>query len=222
MKQHMLVEGNDLHVVLQVCVQNGLKMPVGFANKEDFEKNFALKSNRGRALGKPELLALMGDALQSPDLQRLGIVLDADKSASSTWQSVCAVLQKYGYATPPAPNVEGTIIEAPNPDLPKIGIWIMPDNESPGEIEDFFLQLIENEDYRLIHAQKSVGELIEQKPELLKESNRSKAVAHTWLAWQDEPGRSMGVALKSSWAKSEHPLATRLAQWFTNTFELED
>ena len=222
MKQHILVEGSDLHVVLQVCMQHNLKAPEGFLNKEDFEKNFAIKSNRGRALGKSELLLLIEDALQIPDLQTLGIVLDADKSVISTWQSVYATLQKSGYADlPTAPNSEGTIIISTNPDLPKIGIWIMPDNENPGEIEDFFLQLIDVEDFRLGHAQKSVGELIDQKPDLLNDANRSKAEAHTWLAWQAEPGRSMGVALKSNWADAKHPLAARLAQWFSSVFALE-
>jgi len=60
-----------------------------------------------------------------------------------------------------------------------------------------------------------------QKPDLLSDANRSKAEAHTWLAWQEDPGRSMGVALKSNWANAEHPLAARLAQWFAKTFDLK-
>jgi len=60
-----------------------------------------------------------------------------------------------------------------------------------------------------------------QKPDLLSDANRSKAEAHTWLAWQEDPGRSMGVALKSKWANAEHPLAARLAQWFAKTFDLK-
>ncbi len=223
MNQRILTEGSDLHIVLQVCLKNGLvKLPVGYSNRKDFEENFAIKSKRNQPLGKEELLIVLADTLQSSDLLTLGIVLDADKSARSTWQSVSDVLQKAGYVDLPAtPNPEGTIIESTNPDLPKVGIWIMPDNHKAGEIEDFFLQLIDNEDFRLKHARKSVGELIDQKPDLLDHSNRSKAEAHTWLAWQAEPGRSMGVALKSNWANAGHPLAARLAEWFSKTFDLE-
>lgn len=223
MKQHILVEGNDLHVVLQICTQH-LKntRPKGFSDIKDFEQKFAIKSSRDKPLGKTELLLLIGDVIQSTDLQTLGIVLDADNSTISTYQSICAVLQKVGYTgLPSTPHPDGTIILSEDPDLPKIGIWIMPDNSNPGEIEDFFLQLIDPEDYRLNHARKAVNELIHQKPALLRHSNRSKAEAHTWLAWQEEPGRSMGVALKSNWADAKHPLAERLAQWFANTFELE-
>jgi hypothetical protein len=222
MKQRILAEGNDIHLILQVCTKHGLHRPTGFANKKDFESNFAFKSKKGNPLGKDELIDSLSGLLLESELQAIGIVLDADKSAISTWQSICAVLQNSGYTDLPAcPNPEGTIIASMNPDLPKVGIWIMPDNYNPGEIEDFFLQLIDQEDFRLAHARNAIDELIRQRPDLLSDSNRSKAEAHTWLAWQKEPGRSMGVALKSNWTNAEHPLAIRLAEWFSKTFDLE-
>ena len=212
MKQRILAEGNDIHLILQVCTKHGLNRPIGFTDKKDFESNFAFKSKKGNPLGKGELIGHLSGLLLESELQAIGVVLDADKSAISTWQSISSVLLKAGYTNLPlSPNPEGTIIGSTNPGWPKVGIWIMPDNSTPGEIEDFFLQLIDSEDFRLGHAQNSVDELISQKPELLSGSNRSKAIAHTWLAWQEEPGRSMGVALKSNWAKVEHPLAIRLA-----------
>lgn len=224
MKQHILVEGNDLHVVLQVCMKHGLTgLLKGFQDKKDFEKNFAIKSNRSEAIGKKELLLLISDALQTPDLQALGIVLDADQSVDSTWQAVHSKLEKFGYTNlPAAPDVDGTIIIGRSQDLPKVGVWIMPDNQSPGEIEDFFLQLIDNKDFRLNRAQKVVGELIAEKPDFRLDLNRAKAEAHTWLAWQEEPGKPMGLAIKSNWVNAEHPLAARFANWFSQLFELED
>jgi hypothetical protein len=156
------------------------------------------------------------------DLQTLGIVLDADQSAQFTWQSVCAALQKSGYTDLPAsPGPNGAIITDLNPDLPKVGIWIMPDNQSAGEVEDFFLQMIPAENALLKHAGDAVRSLIQQGQNLFLESDGSKAKAHTWLAWQPEPGRSMGVALKSGWAGGQHPLAERLAAWFGRLFEME-
>ncbi len=221
MKQRILAEGNDIHVILQVCSKLDLNRPIGFADKKDFESNFAFKSKKGDPLGKQELLGSLPGLLLESELQAIAVILDADKSAISTWKSVCAILLKSGYEDLPAmPNLDGTLIESTNPDLPKVGIWIMPDNSSAGEIEDFFLQLIDGEDFRLGHARKSVGALIDQRPDLLNNSNRSKAEAHTWLAWQAEPGRSMGVALKSNWTDSKHLLAARLANWFSSVFTL--
>jgi len=224
MKQHILVEGNDLHVVLQVCMKHGLSGLIkGFQDKKESEKYFAIKSKRGEPIGKKDLLLLIPDALQTPDLNVLGIVLDADKDAVSTWQSVCSKLQNSGYSNlPAAPDVNGTILIDPNPDLPKVGIWIMPDNQSAGEIEDFFLQLIDEEGFHLQRARKVVGDLIEQKQNLFDISNRSKAEVHTWLAWQKEPDRTMGVAIGKNWASAKPPLATRFAAWFSQLFELED
>lgn len=224
MNQRILTEGNDLHVVLQVCMKHGLTgLPKGFVNKKDFEQNFAVKSNRREAIGKKEMFLLIPDALQTPDLKALGVILDADKSAASTWQSVCAALQKCGYTNLSAsPDANGTIVIDSNPDLPKVGIWIMPDNRNPGEIEDFFLQLIDREDFRLNRARKVIADLIVEKPDFKLDANRSKAETHTWLAWQQDPGRSMGVAIKNNWMSAEHPLAARFAAWFSQLFELED
>lgn len=224
MKQRILVEGNDIHLILQVCTQYGLSQPKGFSDKKDFESNFAFKSKKGNALGKQELIGSLSGLLLESDLQAIGIILDADQSAAATWKSLVSVLEHSGYTDlPTAPNPEGTIIESPDHDLfPKVGVWIMPDNINSGEIEDFFLQLIDSEDFRLNHARKSVKELINQKPDLLAASNRSKAEVHTWLAWQKEPGRLMGIAVKNNWTKVHHKLAENLTRWFSNTFELED
>lgn len=45
------------------------------------------------------------------------------------------------------------------------------------------------------------------------------ADVHTWLSWQKEPGRSMGVAIKSNLINYDHDLARRFVGWFTQTFQ---
>lgn len=111
MNQRILAEGNDIHLIMQVCSQNGLNRPKGFLDKKDFESNFAFKSKKGNPLGKQELISRLSGLLLEADLQAIGIVLDADSSAMSTWQSVSHILQKSGYTDLPiAPNPEGTII----------------------------------------------------------------------------------------------------------------
>lgn len=215
-------QGKDIHVILQICSKHGLTQPAGFVSKKEFEQKFAIKNKTGKELGKNEVLDFVDETAKSAGVETFAIVLDADQSASSTWQAVCSALQKAGYTDLPAEiSKDGVLIVDTDLDLPKVGIWIMPDNESPGEIEDFFLQLIHEEDIYLPRAKEVVGELITDAKYPLVEGDRSKAEVHTWLAWQKEPGRSMGVAIKSNWTVHHHASAERFVQWFSKVFELE-
>ncbi|MFN4257122.1 MAG: DUF3226 domain-containing protein [Saprospiraceae bacterium] len=222
MKQHLLTEGNDFHLILQVCGQHGLKRPAGFLNQKEFEQKFVIKNRSGQPLGKTEVLGYVDEVAKTADLQAFAIVVDADSDVAATWQSVCDKLKNVGYSElPTSPDLSGTVHADTNPDLPKVGIWLMPDNQNPGEIEDFFLQLIPAGDGTLEAVSPAVQDLIDRKQNLFPDSDRSKAEAHTWLAWQKEPGRSMGVALKNGWADAKSPLASKLADWFALVFELE-
>jgi hypothetical protein len=220
MKQHILVEGNDLHVLLQICISKGFRQLKGYSSEREFKQYFSIKSDQNQVLGKQQILELIPIAIQTSDIQNLGIVLDADRSVESTWASVRSILSKLNYTSLPIlPAMNGTVMEAPNPDLPKIGVWIMPDNIHTGAMEDFFLQLIPQDEYRLKRARDIIKEMANEKLEWYKEKNRSKTEVHTWLAWQEDPGRSMGIAVKNNWVNTQHPLILDFFSWFEKTFE---
>ena len=40
-----------------------------------------------------------------------------------------------------------------------------------------------------------------------------KAYNHTWLAWQEEPGKRMGSAISGRYLRSEAPEAAPFIQW---------
>lgn len=223
MKQRLLTEGNDIHLILQVCAKHGLTQPTGFQSKKEFEQFFAIKSRGGQPLGKNEVLDSVDEVAKTADLQAFAIIVDADADVLSTWQSVCDRLKNVGYSElPVSPGTSGTVHTDINPDLPKVGIWIMPDNQNPGEIEDFFLLFLDPKDALAGFALSTVQTLIDRKQNLFAETDRSKAQVHTWLAWQKEPGRSMGVAVKSKWVDAEHDIAVRFVSWFNRVFELEN
>jgi hypothetical protein len=50
--------------------------------------------------------------------------------------------------------------------------------------------------------------------------HESKARLHTWLAWQKNPGKSMGLSITSKYVLPDCPLALQLIDWFRNLFEL--
>ena len=134
-RAQLLVEGkNDQHVVWALCQQH--KVP----------KTFTVEIPGDVDGGIEELLAGIPLRLKSSNLAALGIVVDADQNLQGRWQSISDRLTKAGYGTylPKQPDPNGTIISAPP--KPRIGIWLMPDNQSSGMVEDFVARLIPDHD----------------------------------------------------------------------------
>ena len=129
---------------------------------------------------------------ESPEI--IGVVLDADDNVESRWQSIRDKLQDYPYRLPDAPDPGGTIVEAVE-DLPRprLGFWLMPNNVDPGMLEDFCRQLAPDD--AIAYAEHCVTEAREKSFATFREVHRSKAVVHTYLAWQDEPGRPLGQSI---------------------------
>ncbi|WP_420441941.1 DUF3226 domain-containing protein [Candidatus Palauibacter sp.] len=53
------------------------------------------------------------------------------------------------------------------------------------------------------------------------DAKTSKAVLHAWLAWQQEPGRPYGLAIKSGYLRHDSVTAERFVAWFRQLFALE-
>ena len=50
--------------------------------------------------------------------------------------------------------------------------------------------------------------------------HRSKALIHTWLAWQQNPGRPMGTAIKAGYLQHDAPIALAFVAWLRRLFEI--
>ncbi|MEQ1744348.1 MAG: DUF3226 domain-containing protein [Saprospiraceae bacterium] len=219
MRQRILVEGADIHLLVHVCLKMDVSgLPLGFGSEKDFRDNFLINKDKA---GKKDVIKGIAPAVKDANrTTHLGIVVDADDSAQNTWQSIRAVLDKLDYRDlPPSPLPDGIVVRLSIPHYPQVGAWIMPDNQSPRAIEDFFLTLVDPDDNRMNKAKATVSEVISSKLNLFSEMTRSKADVHTWLAWQEEPGRSMGTAVKSGLLNLDHELARRFTSWFTKTFQ---
>ena len=51
-------------------------------------------------------------------------------------------------------------------------------------------------------------------------NHRDKALIHTWLAWQDEPGRQLHDAVKHAMLDPTLPYAAPFLAWFKELYEL--
>lgn len=89
---------------------------------------------------KGNTLALEALPLALRSHQRVGIVLDADIAPGDRWQSLGDRLSGTGFPLPAEPDPAGTVSEAP--DGKRLGVWLMPDNQNPGKLEDFLALLV--------------------------------------------------------------------------------
>lgn len=152
--------------------------------------------------------------LDDDRLERIGILVDADTDLRKRWAELMHILQRAGYENVPHhPDAEGTIIAFAN--RPIVGIWLMPDNTNPGELEDFIATLVPHDDGLWFHADQTLRTLIERR---FRDEDTIKAHVHTWLAWQSEPGRPMGYAIGRGTLRADAPLAARLIVWINRLF----
>ena len=89
----------------------------------------------------------------------------------------------------------GAIIYPDNIDDIKIGVWIMPDNDDNGMLEDFVAFLIPDGDKLLPEVDSVLANIEAKGLNMYKSIHHSKARIHTWLAWQEDPRTPMGSAV---------------------------
>lgn len=184
-KNILLVEGKDDYYVIKVL-----------KDKNGIQDNFETKDMNG----VDNLLDVFPTRLKDSELKTLGVVIDADTDCHARWDSLTKSLKKAQYLSiPSAPEKNGTII-LPPPDtlLPRVGIWIMPDNKTNGMLEDFLRFLVPSNSPLYKHVEDSVANIPDGEKRF-SDNALSKAHMHTWLAWQEEPGKPYGQAITAKY-----------------------
>ena len=203
-KKILLVEGtDDEHVFKHLCGERGV------GRLDDIKQH----GNDTR------LLESLPVRLKESEIEALGVVLDADTNLLGRWDSLRQRLIQAGYGGfPGQPAPEGTILEPPADTLlPRFGVWIMPDNRSTGKLEDFLRYLVPADSRLFEHVEFSVqgipdGERRFSKPDEIK------AMIHTWLAWQKEPGKPFGTAITAKFLDPNVAQADVLVDWLKRLF----
>ena len=200
-RQALLVEGvDDKHVVRHLYEQRNKKSPpFGILDKGGF----------------PDLKDAISPEIKSPNRTALGILADANDKPHNRWGEIAhQIKQAVGQAVelPTAVESTGTIVEV----RPRVGIWLMPDNLSPGELEDFIKQLIPAGDPVWPRAQHYIDDI----PAADRKFNKKKilrAKINAWLAARKEP-RKMGAAIGIGDLEATAPLAIRFTDWLQRLF----
>lgn len=165
------------------------------------------------AKGDAPALEALPLAIRSCD--RVGIVLDADLQPEPRWQSVCDRLSGTGFQMPSTPDREGTVVTEPGGK--RVGVWLMPDNQSQGKLEDFLAILVPNND----PCWSLSGTCTRQARELgakFSETDFIKAQIHTWLAWQKEPGQPFGTAIHAATFSHDAVASRQFVAWMNRLF----
>ena len=180
----LLVEGeDDKHVIRHL------------SERWDRSLEFAIKDYEGIE----NVLPSIRDHIDEPGRPAVGVVVDADLDAINTWNRVCARIRESEQVISPipsAPDPNGTIIpENPIIGSPRVGIWVMPDNVSLGELEGFVAQMIPDDDRVWPLSQRYVNQ-IPRDERKFAENKTLRAQIHAWLATREDP-RQMGLAIRA-------------------------
>ena len=194
----ILVEGNDdFHTIMALC------------QKFKIQENFDIIDCKGI----DTLFAELPVRLKQPEIDTLAIIVDADTEINSRWDTIKSIFLKSGIIIPNEINSNGLILKSE--DI-TIGVWVMPNNKLNGMLEDFISFLIPEEDKLLPIAQQSL-ELIENS-NLNKyiPSHKSKALIHSWLAWQESPGTQ---AITKKFLTTDEATCQKLIVWLQTVFQ---
>lgn len=208
----LVVEDTDLQGVVIGLMKHYVK-PWG-SHRDEWP--VYIKGRQGKsAVFKPKELMV---EMKGSGIQTVGIVVDADTDAKSTWAQVRGFCQALGGTPPEACPKTGFITSLPTQ---RFGAWIMPNNELNGMVEDFCHLLVPEQAKELWgfagecakNAKKKYGAPF-------SDAHYPKAHIHTWLAWQETPGERMGAAITSETLHHSSDEAQAFVKWFCDLFQL--
>lgn len=204
-KNLLLVEGkSDMIVIRELCKQIGL------------EVNFDVKHENSIT----ELKKALPVYLKSTNSrQKIWVIIDADRNFEGAWQSIKNILiktNKYNIDGRMDLPKEGIIIHPKDKYDIIVGVWIMPNNEDIGMLEDFLMHLIPNEDElrkKVVSIVMNIDENRNAYEGVFKNVHKSKAEVYTWLALHDTPGESLSVAIQKKMFKTNIELCHNFKIW---------
>lgn len=197
----ILVEGNnDEHFIYNLC------------SRLNFSPVFKVKNCESIELLYKKLQA----ELDSDRTQPLGIIVDSDENIESRKSEIQKLVKPYYSLTSSDFTPYGLVFNPGNE--PKFGVWIWPDNQKNGILEDLYLDLVQDHDALLEESKRVVENLKTIEPWRFKKQHKSKAIVHTWLAWQDNPGSPIGSSVQRTTIVINKPVIDNFKTWLTSLY----
>ena len=163
----------------------------------------------------------LSEYMKAGGLKILGVVVDADDKPRERWASIQGFCRKCNVQAPDRCPPKGFILDGLVGESgveARFGAWLMPDNQTDGMIENFCFGLIPGGNEQLIEYTGSAVDMAKSKGAPFHPHQIAKARLHTWLAWQDPPGQSIGKAIASRTLRPDADSAKAFVAWFRELY----
>ena len=163
--------------------------------------------------GTENLIDAITLGIKAPGRAAIGIVADANDDPGGRWDAISHRLREAEVEPPKTQPPDGTILDG----RPRVGVWLMPNNQKSGELEDFVQEMIPSCDPAWPLAKGYIRD-IPTKARKFSAKKRSRAELHAWLATRKEPGL-MGSAIERKDLQTDGLLCSAFLAWIENLFE---
>lgn len=234
-RSNLYVEGmDDIHVVWNLLRRHGITVLIKDSQDDNVPPNAPKINEMG---GKENLLQGIQAAVKDVEgreknARSVGFVLDADDKPDDRWSAVRNRLQEVRLSplqevrldpireielvVPETMPAGGYVTHVEECDV-RVGVWLMPDNQRAGALEQFLEALVDEDDLLLRLAESSTEEA-RSRVTTFPDAKRAKAVLHTWLAWQKDPGLPYGAAINARFFRHDSPAAMPFVAWYKRLF----
>jgi hypothetical protein len=212
----LLVEGEtDKSFFEEICKKLSLNTIVRVAPPRDLG---GTHNTKGGVLNHLKILL---PQLEDGQLTNIAVVVDADyiehgSGGQKTVEQVSKVLESFGFTLKNSTsNSEGLLFKHSD-GLRDFGLWVMPNNNREGMLEDWIIESIKNDEKALFQqATTAVQQLSSPK---FKPHLQAKAEVATWLAWQKTPGHGLYSVMKEGLLDENSVPYTQLGNWLKSIF----
>ena len=196
----LLVEGQEDQYIVKYLWEKYKKRPCpfGISNKKGVDK----------------LIESISSEMKVSNRKTLGILVDANGNPGKRLEQISTEFkknQRFSGKDLHTINPDGIIINGP----PRTGVWMMPDNKSQGEIEDFIKEMIPKGDPIWPSAEKYI-ENISQEHRLFSNNKVTKAKVLAWVATRKDP--YIGLTILKDNLDLDNELAQNFIKWLSNLF----
>ena len=172
-------------------------------------KSLYIRGAGGKTKLRSEILALQAySGLHR--LRRIGVMRDADSNFEDAFRSVGGSIADAGF---PVPEVAGQFTDnEPSSYSPRFGVFICPDNSSPGVIEDLCIEsVMDSDEFSCVEPFSQCVSGLSNPPKSL---SKSKALA--FMAAQKEVCDDIGLAAKMKYWNFNAPCFEPLKSFLLN------
>jgi len=177
--------------------------------------------------GAGGMLEVLPALIKTPGLKVLGVLIDADDPQEQhRWRDLRECLADVTIEVPKTPDPRGTIINIDTrlndaPQLKRVGVWLAPDNESPGELEDLIATMARADDDAWPLAAEYIATVLSKvegkDKHLIQRRRKTRATVWAWMATRREPV-SVGAAIKNQDLDATGELCQRFIAWLENLY----